>query len=146
MQLSEKGLKLIKRSEGYRSHEYLDCAGLRTIGYGHRLAPTDSYPNGIEEYYAETLLAADVFCAENAVKRFVTVPLTQGQFDALVDFVFNLGSSRLRHSTLLADLNKGLYAEAARQLLLWDHSGMRIVEGLKERREAEFNLWNGKAA
>jgi lysozyme len=145
MQLSARGLALLKKSEGFSATAYRDAAGLLTIGYGHRLwVDALDFPNGITEAQADALLAADVRTAENAVRLFVKVPLTQGQFDALVDFTFNLGSSRLRHSTLLEELNEGHYDEAARQLLLWDHAGAVEVEGLKLRREAEYNLWVGK--
>lgn len=55
---------------------------------------------------------ADVAVAEAVVQRLVKVPLTQGQFDALVDFVFKLGGGRLASSTLLRNLNAGKYDEA----------------------------------
>ena len=70
------------------------------------------------------------------------MPLTQGQFDALVDFVFNLGAGRLASSTLLTYLNAGNTDAAAWQLLAWDHAGSTEIAGLKARREAEFRLWN----
>jgi lysozyme len=73
----------------------------------------------------------------------VRVPLTQGQFDALVDFCFNLGEGRLAGSTLLRELNAGLYAAAGQQLLAWDHAGGKVIPGLKARREAELALWTG---
>jgi lysozyme len=71
----------------------------------------------------------------------VRVALTQGQFDALVDFCFNLGAGRLSASTLLKELNAAQYTAAAEQLLAWDHAGAQVNEGLKARREAEFQLW-----
>ena len=141
MNISNTGLELIKKSEGFRSHTYLDVAGFPTIGYGHKFVPPESFPSGVTVTQAESLLMSDVAVAEAAVSRLVTVPLTQGQFDALVDFTFNLGSGRLASSTLLKLLNAGKYDEAAQQLLLWDHSGGKEVEGLKERRAAEFQLW-----
>jgi lysozyme len=141
MRLSTAGYELIKRSEGYRRYEYLDRVGLRTIGYGHRLLSTESFPNGVEEIYAESILGRDVERAELAVLRLVTVELTQGQFDALVDFVFNLGVGRLSTSTLLRDLNAGRYDEAADQLLRWDHCGAKENAALRIRRTAEFHLW-----
>ena len=82
--------------------------------------------------------------AEQAVERLVKVPLTQGQFDALVDFCFNLGAGRLASSTLLKALNGGRYEAAAEQLLRWDVAGGEENAGLKARREAEFALWSGK--
>ena len=126
MQLSAAGLALVKTCEGFRGRAYLDVAGIPTIGYGHRLTQRDAFPAGIDEATAEHMLACDVG-------------------EALVDFVFNLGSGRLGGSTLLRDLNQGFYDIAAGQLLFWDHADMSGVEievaGLKARREAEFNLW-----
>ncbi len=133
----------MKESEGFRDRTYLDVAGLPTIGFGHRLVIPECYPLGINEAQAEVILQWDVREAEQAVERLVKVPLAQGQFDALVDFAFNLGASRLATSTLLQDLNAGKSDEAARQLLRWDHAGAQEVAGLKARREAEFRLWNG---
>jgi lysozyme len=142
MQLSPAGLKLLKQSEGFRSHPYFDAAGLRTVGYGHRVLPGESFLEGISEHQANDILLNDIREAEQAVGRLVRVPLAQGQFDALVDFCFNLGQNRLAASTLLADLNTGRYSAAAEQLLLWDHVGAREFPALRARREAEFHLWH----
>ena len=141
MKFSAAGMELLKSSEGFRNRVYMDVAGLPTIGYGHRLLQPDSFPNGISESQAANLLACDVRDAEQAVQRLVKVPLTQGQFDALVDFTFNLGAARLASSTLLKCLNAGRYADAAEQLLRWDHAGNNEVAALKIRREAEAELW-----
>jgi lysozyme len=146
VKLSAQGLQLIKQQEGFRSRTYLDVAGFPTIGYGHRLIHPDSFPDSIDEAQAAEILAADVRDAEQAVGRLVKVTLTQGQFDALVDFCFNLGSGRLASSTLLKLLNAGRYAEAAEQLLRWDQAGGKECPALKARREAELALWQGKVA
>jgi lysozyme len=143
MQLSVAGLELLKQSEGFRSRTYLDVNGLPTIGYGHRLLASESFPNGIAETQAAAILVSDVREAEQAVERLVKVPLAQGQFDALVDFCFNLGAGRLAASTLLKVLNGGRYEDAAEQLLRWDVAGGVENAGLKARREAEFALWSG---
>ena len=145
MQLSAVGLGLVKRSEGFRNRIYLDVAGIPSIGYGHRVLAGESFANGIEEAEGAELLARDLRNAERAVQRLVRVALTQGQFDALVDFCFNLGQGRLAASTLLQDLNKGRYDAAAEQLLRWDHAGAMENAGLKARREAEFHLWHSAA-
>jgi lysozyme len=142
VKLSVEGLQLIKQQEGFRTRTYLDTAGFPTIGYGHRLIHSDSFPDGIDEPQAVEILAADVRDAEQAVGHLVKVHLTQGQFDALVDFCFNLGSGRLAGSTLLRVLNGGHYADAAEQLLRWDHAAGKECAGLKLRREAEVALWN----
>jgi len=146
MHLSAEGLELIKRFEGFRSRQYTDVAGFPTIGYGHRIVPPESFPPesfpaGVSEPQAATILAGDVSAAEQAVCRLVKVALTQGQFDALVDFCFNLGAGRLASSTLLRCLNAGRYDAAAEQLLLWDLAGGEVNLGLKARREAELHLW-----
>jgi len=141
MHLSVAGLKLLKKSEGFRDHVYPDVAGFQTIGYGHRLTPAESFPDSITLAQAESILASDLAVAEAAITRLVRVPLTQGQFDALVDFVFNVGAGRLASSTLLRYLNAGRYTDAAWQLLAWDHAGSRELPALKLRRESEFRLW-----
>ena len=146
MQFSAAGLELLKRSEGFRSRTYLDVAGLPTIGYGHRLLHPESFSNGIDEAQAERILLSDVREAEQAILRLVKVPLNQGQFDALVDFCFNLGEGKLAESTLLKDLNAGRYDAAQEQLLRWDHAGSQENAGLKARREAEVQLWDSNEA
>ena len=146
MQLSAAGLELLKRSEGFSSHTYNDINGFATIGYGHRLLKTELFPDGVDEQKAAAMLVADVRQAEQAVARLVRVPLSQGQFDALVDFCFNLGAGRLASSTLLKVLNAGRYPDAAEQLLRWDIAAGQENAGLKTRREAEFALWHAKAA
>ena len=143
MQLSAEGLDLIKKSEGFRDRVYLDVAGFPTIGYGHLIKPHESFPSGITEPQATAILSSDVQDAEQSVARLVKVALTQGQFDALVDFCFNLGAARLASSTLLRELNVGDYQAAARQFLVWDHAGGAVVAGLEARREAELKLWTG---
>lgn len=142
MQLSADGLGLIKKSEGFRDQVYRDVVGFPTIGYGHLIKPGETFPNGITEPQAAAILACDVHDAEQAVARLVKVALTQGQFDALVDFCFNLGAARLASSTLLRELNAGNSDVAAAELLSWDHAGGVVVAGLRARREAELLLWN----
>jgi lysozyme len=141
MRISTQGLKLIEQSEGFRSTIYKDTSGIPTIGYGHRVTHGESYPHGITRTQAEALLLRDVAEAEAVVTDLVKVPLTQSQFDALADFVYNLGAGRLAASTLLRDLNAGHYLLAAAQILLWDHSDGEVSPGLKRRREAECHLF-----
>ena len=146
MKLSAAGLELLKRAEGFRGRMYLDVNGFPTIGYGHRLLNPNSFPDGIAEAQAAEILVSDVRDAEQAVARLVKVALTQGQFDALVDFCFNLGAGKLAKSTLLKVLNGGRYEAAGEQLLRWDIAGGKENAGLKARREAELALWNGTVA
>lgn len=142
MNLSAAGLAFIKQSEGFRPTEYFDITGTPTIGYGHKVQAPESFPHGVSKAQATAILVRDVDNAEQAVRRLVRTEMTQGQFDALVDFCFNLGQGRLAASKLLADLNAGHYDLAAEQLLLWDHAGMKEIPALRARREAEFHLWH----
>jgi lysozyme len=125
MQMSAAGLELLKRSEEFCGHAYLDAAGLPTIGCGHQPVHPECSPNGIAEPQGAALLANDLRGAEEAVARLVKVALSHGQFDALVDFCFNIGAGKPAASTLLKDLNACLYAAVAGQLLRWDHVGMQ---------------------
>ncbi len=141
MKLSTAGLELLKQSEGFRNRVYFDVAGIPTIGYGHRLLHLESFPDGIDESHAAELLVSDVRDAEQAVERMVLVPLAQGQFDALVDFLFNLGAGRFATSTLLKRLNARRYDDALEQLLRWERAGGQEIAALKARRQAEAKLW-----
>jgi lysozyme len=143
MRLSAKGLDLIKRAEGFRATVYLDPAGVSTVGYGHRLLPAESVEHAITEEQAATILINDVRNAEQAVGRLVHVPLTQGQFDALVDFTFNLGAVRLAQSTLLRFLNAGHIEAAANEIVKWDYADGHELGSLKARRLAEQKLFLG---
>jgi len=145
MQPSPPLLSLIRRCEGFRPHTYTDLAGHPTIGYGHRLLPHEVFPDGLTPEAAEALLARDADRAAEAVTRLVHAPLTQGQFDALVDFVFNLGPERLASSTLLRLLHQGCAEAAGQQLLRWDRAAGQPNAGLRARRQAEFALWKRPA-
>ena len=143
MRTSEAGLDLIRESEGCRLTAYPDPASGGdpwTIGYGHTGA--DVTPGKvITQDEAERLLEEDVDTFERGVMRLVKVGLTQGQFDALVCFSFNLGLGALQQSTLLRLLNTGDYDGAAAQFLRWDKAGGRVMAGLTKRREAEKELF-----
>ena len=141
MELSAQGLDLIKRSEGFRNQQYQDVAGYATIGYGHKVTPHESFPNGITEQQGTAILINDVRQAEQFVNKLVHVPLSQGQYDALVDFCFNVGPARLASSTLLKELNDSQYAHAGLQLLRWDYAAGVPSTGLRARRTAELQLW-----
>jgi len=137
---SENGIDFIKRHEGWRAQLYLDAAGLATIGYGHLIKQGEDYFL-IDKSEGERILKADLKIAESAVNEFVKVDLTQGMFDSLVSFVFNLGVGAFKRSTLLNVLNAGDYESASNELLRWNRAGGEVHQGLVNRRQAERNLF-----
>ena len=139
MQISKAGLDLIKQFEGLYLKAYRCPAGVPTIGYGHTAGV--AMGQTITQQQADDYLRRDVRQFERAVARLVTVPLTQGQFDALVSFAFNLGDGALAQSTLLRLLNAGDYAGAAAQFDRWNKAGGRVLPGLVRRRAAERALF-----
>lgn len=143
LSLSAQGLDLIKGYEGLRLDAYQDSAGVWTVGYGHTggVRPGDS----VTRAQAEQLLRGDVAWAEQAVRDNVRVPLSQGQFDALVSFTFNVGAGALQGSTLLARLNQGDYAGAQAEFGRWVHAGGERLDGLVRRRAEEAALFGGSA-
>ena len=139
MQYSKRGLQLTESFEGCRYVAYQDVRGVWTIGYGHTkgVEPGDVCTHA----QAEAWLDEDTATAEVAVNRLVKVPLTQNEFDALVDFAFNCGVGALQGSTLLRLLNAGDDAKAAEEFERWTHAGGEVVAGLLRRRGAERDLF-----
>lgn len=137
---SENCFNLIKQFEGLRLTSYQDQVGVWTIGYGHTGQSVHAALT-ITQDCADEYLHADVSGAVDCVNREVAVDISQNQFDALVDFVFNLGCQALKGSTLLAYLNAGRDADAAGQFQRWDHAGGVEVPGLLARRQAEARLF-----
>lgn len=144
MQTSDKGIALIKQFEGCKLTAYQDSVGVLTIGYGWT-KPVDGKPiragMTINQETAERLLKTGLVSYESDVSRLVKVGLTQGQFDALVSFTYNLGARSLSTSTLLRKLNAGDYAGAADEFLRWNKAGGKVLAGLTRRREAERALF-----
>ncbi|EOK5841644.1 lysozyme [Escherichia coli] len=144
MQTSDKGIALIKKFEGCKLTAYQDSVGVWTIGYGWT-QPVDGKPiragMTIKQEAAERLLKTGLVSYESDVSRLVKVGLTQGQFDALVSFTYNLGARSLSTSTLLRKLNSGDYAGAADEFLRWNKAGGKVLNGLTRRREAERALF-----
>jgi lysozyme len=137
------GLDLIKRFEGFSPIVYVCPAGHPTIGYGHvvKSDERDKFASGITTEQAEALLRQDVQTSERAVLRLISVPLTDGQFDALVSFTFNLGAGALQRSTLRRKVNRGDHAAAPEEFRKWVWVCGRKLEGLAKRREAEIEIF-----
>ena len=140
MAYSKAGIQLTERFEGCRLAAYPDTGGVWTIGYGHTHGVHPGMTCTLEQ--AEAWLREDIQAAADAVNRLVKISLKQTEFDALVDFVFNLGAGAFARSTMLKDINAGNFAAAALQFPLWDRDAGRVLAGLLHRRlaeEAEFN-------
>jgi lysozyme len=139
--VTQEGIDLIKRFEGFSPTVYICPAGYPTIGYGHLVREAERYEQGITEAEAEELLRRDVHAAENVVLRLIDVPLTDGQFDALVSFTFNLGAGALQRSTLRRKVNRQAHSEVPEQFMRWVWAGGNKLPGLTIRRAAESNKY-----
>lgn len=171
MRTSQAGIELIKAFEGIRDGDpstvnldpYLCPADVATIGWGHAitehgrllrgrpglLRAREMYPDGISIQMAEQLLRGDLADREPQVEGLLKVAVTQGQFDALMSFAFNVGTDidddeiaeGLGDSTLLKKLNAGDVVGAAEQFLKWNKSRGQVLAGLTRRRQAERELF-----
>ncbi|AVU30240.1 muraminidase [Serratia marcescens] len=144
MQISKTGIELIKRFEGLELKAYQDSVGVWTIGYGWT-QPVDGKKVGpdmvIDQATADRLLKCGVVQYEQGVNQLVKVKITQGQFDALVSFAYNLGLRSLSTSTLLQKLNAGDNQGSADQFGCWVNAGGVELKGLVKRRSAEREMF-----
>lgn len=156
MKVSPKAVAMIKHHEGVRQKPYKCPAKLWTVGVGHVLYPEqgklpidqrDGFALKIEDFRifsmeeVDAILRADLDRFERGVERYITVPLTQGMFDALVSFSFNVGLGTLQRSTLRQKLNRGDKEGAAEELLKYCMAGGKILKGLQKRRLDERALF-----
>lgn len=146
MKLSEKGIELIKRFEGFVSKPYLCQAKVWTVGYG-----TTRYPNGervkptdipIDKEKATEFLKHDVKVFESGVDSFLRDDITQNQFDAIVSFAYNLGLNALKNSTLLKVINSNPNdLRIKKEFLKWVNAGGKVSGGLIKRRQDEVSFY-----
>lgn len=161
--VSDYGRSFIKKYEGLRTKSYLDVGGRATIGYGHLVTSGDiesGYFNVIQEmddngvthkYYlitqrqADHLFDDDIELVRINLNRLIQdagiTDVSQGQFDALASFAFNLGIGRLAESTLWKKFKAGQYQDAANEFLKWVYVNKKKVKGLETRRKAECELF-----
>lgn len=132
---SPNGYQLIRDEEGLSLQVVNDVGGKQMVGYGHDLLPGESYPNGITLQFAEILLGEDVAKCEIAVNALAS-QANQNQFDALIDFTYNLG-----RGALATMLSHG-WDQVPEQIVRWDHSGGVVLPGLTARRTKEVELFN----
>jgi lysozyme len=156
MNVSPKAIEMIKHHEGVRQKPYQCPARLWTIGVGHVMYPQqgklkledrnafqtnaqDMRTYSMEE--VDAILRADLARFEKGVATYCPVPLTQGQFDALVSFSFNVGLGTLQRSTLRQKVIRGDMAGASDELLKYCMAGGKILKGLQKRRMDERALF-----
>lgn len=141
MNLSNKGIELIKDFEKCRLDVYADAVGLATVGYGHRVdLPIGSL---ITQDEADRLFAEDLVNFSTKVRNALLIHLSDNQFSALVALAFNIGTHNFITSTLLKQINSGwALSEASEQFLRWNKAGGQVLAGLARRREAEKALFN----
>jgi lysozyme len=149
MNVSPKAIEVIKHHEGVRQKPYKCPAKLWTVGVGHVLYPEqgklpmdqrDSFAMKIEDFRifsmeeVNAILRRDLDRFERGVEKFCPVPLTQGMFDGLVSFSFNVGLGTLQRSTFRQKLLRGDKEGAAEELLKYCMAGGKILKGLQNRR------------
>ena len=127
---------MIKGFEGLKLTAYLDMVGVPTIGWGCTVGVTkDDVTNGrtitLEE--ATLMLMQELAGHQAAVESYVTVPMNDNQYGALVSFAYNLGNEALHGSHLLTYMNAGSASQAAEEFLKWNHAGGQVVAGRTTR-------------
>jgi|TARA_R110001592_G_scaffold86435_1_gene254971 lysozyme len=145
MKTSAEGIALIKKFEGCELEAYQCSASVWTIGYGHTAGVKEG--DTCTQGESDVLLQEDLEDFEATIQKLVNVPLKQNEFDALVSWVYNLGGTNLRNSTLLQRINDdsdSSRADIPYQMKRWNRAGGKVLEGLVRRREAEAMLWQGE--
>tara|TARA_R110000787_G_scaffold49287_2_gene118317 strand:+ start:799 stop:1242 length:444 start_codon:yes stop_codon:yes gene_type:complete len=142
MKISDEGLELIKKFEGCETKAYQDSVGVWTIGYGH----TKNVKEGdeISEDYAMSMLKEEIVEYEQYIENLIDISLSQCEFDALCSWVYNLGPTNLKESTLLKELNHANFERVPDEIKRWNKAGGKVLDGLKRRREAEALLFQAE--
>lgn len=137
---SEELVYKVREFEGLRTKAYYCPAGYQTIGYGHRTTAYDKKVISVSE--AVALLRDDLTKAGDGVNA-LCVCKTQGQFDALTDFAFNLGIGNLKRSTLLKLIKHSApTAMIQKEFGKWVYAGGKVMQGLVTRRKWEAERWS----
>ncbi len=144
----DRGIELTKESEGFVGKLYNDAAGYCTIGYGHLIklagcdgTESDEFRAGITVPRGTEILRVDMEKAETGVMILVDVNLTDGQYAALCDFVFNVGAGNFKKSTLRRRINARDFDRVPFEFRRWVYAGGRKLAGLAKRRENEIKLF-----
>lgn len=142
MKISQKGIDLIKKFEGCKLYAYRDSVGVATIGYGHIKGVKMGM--SITQQQAETFLKDDIKPVETFLNG-MGINYTQGQFDALTSWIFNLGQGNFKSSTMYKYIvARKSDLEITDQMVKWHNAGGKPLIGLKKRRCDEANMFLGK--
>jgi lysozyme len=156
VKVSKDAIEGIKKDEGVRLRPYRCPALLWTVGVGHVIDPNHirvkfderkglSIPDGWDRTLAmdevNDILAKDLATFERGVLRLCPEGLTQGRFDALVSFSFNVGLGNLQRSTIRMKHNRGDFDGAAEGFMAWTKAGGKELPGLVKRRKHERALY-----
>jgi lysozyme len=122
--------------EGYKGTAYQDVGGVYTVGYGQ----ADGIKKGDVTDPVRALVKLEQSLDEHAkgMVQCIQVPISQGEYDAYLDFTYNVGVSAFCHSTLNKKLNSMDYDGACKELLKWNTAGGKVVAGLQKRRTEEY--------
>ena len=139
MKTSHKGIALIKEFEGLRLKAYKCPGGVWTIGYGHTAGVKPGLV--ISEAQAEEYLMADLIASEKYLND-LRLAINQNQFDALISFIYNVGTGKFSRSTLLRKVRANPQDNSIMdEFLRWVYSKGRVLPGLQRRRLAEMKLY-----
>jgi lysozyme len=156
MKVSDKLIEMIKHDEGVKTRPYQCPALLWTVGVGHVIDPNHAkvpfaqrknlpIPEGWDRTLTmdevNAILKQDLARFEAGVMRLCPKGKSQGQFDALVSFSFNVGLGNLQNSTLRMKHNREDYEGAAEEFLKWNKAGGKVLKGLDKRRKGERALY-----
>lgn len=163
LKISDNGLNLLKQWEGcVKINEkhviyddktgqpvpaYIQLPPGATIGYGHLIKNGEFFRDTLSEIQATELLRRDIRVAEDAVCRNIKTNISQNQFDALVIFAFNIGVKNFTNSTVVKYINNPKFHSSVYPTLeiawkAWNKSGGRVMQGLIQRRNEEWELFN----
>lgn len=140
LKISERGVEFIKGFESWKPVTYADPVGVLTIGWG-TIGPEAKPGRRITQKQGLAFLKADIAVSEKEIKRVVNVPLTQGQFDALVSIHYNMGLPNLLKTDIIKLVNRGDFIGAAGLFPRHNKAKGKVFAGLTRRRSAEAAMF-----
>lgn len=142
---TERCINLIKKYEGFSPKPYICPAGYVTIGYGQVLGPKETLHKfkdlRITEKEATEFLYKKVFADYVIIKPWIRVKMHPYMWDAILSFVYNVGTGKFRASTLRRKINSAMFYDAANEFMKWVYAGGKVLKGLVRRRTEEKELF-----